>query len=213
MSNAAVRAAGTEVERFAGSSGRWLGMVGIAMCAILVVGAAMGDLLENRRLVLGALIVAALSWVCLVRPVAAAHQNGLLLRNMVRDVTVPWSKVRRCAVNQTLQVVTDDDVYHGLGVTRSARMMMRETYGRQSLVGGFGSKLMSTDTTAYDDRLRASRANQEQAGGSYSTYVETRILDFAARAGRDDRRAVVAPAVPPLAALGGAMACLLLMFL
>lgn len=213
MSNAAVEAAGAEVERFASSSSRWLGFTGIGVSAVLAVGALASDPAGNRQLILAAFAVAALSWVCLVRPVAAAHQHGLLMRNMVRDVTVPWSQVRRCAVNQTLQVVTDDDVYHGLGVTRSARTIMREQYGRQSMVAGFGSRLISTATETRDDSLRVHQANQEQSGRTYTAYVESRIRDLASEAGSDERTPVVALAVMPVALLVAAAVCLALMLL
>ncbi len=37
---------------------------------------------------------AALAWVSLIRPRVTAHQNGLLLRNMVRDTFLPWATIR-----------------------------------------------------------------------------------------------------------------------
>ncbi|MGI8577610.1 MAG: hypothetical protein ACR2KG_06755 [Nocardioidaceae bacterium] len=58
---------------------------------------------------------AALAWVVLVRPAPAAHKNGMLLQNMVRDSFVPWNSIAGCRVAQTLQVATRDKVITASG--------------------------------------------------------------------------------------------------
>ncbi|MEP6665378.1 MAG: hypothetical protein ABJA81_02920 [Nocardioidaceae bacterium] len=211
ISNAAVEAAGPEIEKFASSSGRGLGWTGIAFGVALALGAALTETAANRGLLFGGLAVACLSWVTMVRPRASAHKRALLLRNMVRDTAIPWARIQRCAAHQTLQIRTDDKVYHGLGVTRSARTIMREDLGATPLTTGIASKLFRSTPP---DPSGPSLAKQEQTGGTYTGYVESRISGFVASGDKTDMsQPVVALAVVPLVVLVVAAVCLVLAFL
>jgi hypothetical protein len=127
VTNAAVAAAGPCTEKFFVTLGRYFGYFVVAIAAVLIVWGLASQ--GTGALGFDAICVAfaLLAWVVLIRPEVTAHRNGLLLRNMLRDTFLPWSCIKSCRVSQTLQVGTRDKVYHGLGVSRSARQAMRET--------------------------------------------------------------------------------------
>jgi hypothetical protein len=143
-----------------------------------------------------ALCLAALSWVVLIRPMVSSNANGVILRNMLRDTFVPWSKIERCRVVQTLQIATEEDHYYGLGVGRSTRTMVRREYGLSSLMfrggglllGGSANKLLDRRPPKTDTRPAAGKIQQ---GIAYQDYVETRIVDRARQARPDDLQPVV----------------------
>lgn len=187
MSNAAASAAGPVVEKFAATGGRTLGYLSGVLLVVLAVGLLASDAQANVELVLGCVAAVLLDWLALIRPQAAAHANGLVLRNMLRDVFIPWTQVRRCKVGQTLQVATDDAQFHGLGVTRSARSMIKgeRTVNKMQMragnifgMGGAGAGGRGDSASAY---AASRRANEEATGGSYTDYVSTRILALAQR--------------------------------
>lgn len=211
MSNAATRAAGAEVERFAAPAGRWLGFVVIGLAAVLTAVSLLADSVIERNMGLAGVAAALISWVVLVRPVASIRDDGILLRNMTRDVYIPAAKIVRCRVFQTLQVVTEDRRFHGLGVSRSARSMVREQHGPRfggGLMGISGGGAMGGGGDTAQSRM----ANQEQTGSSYHGYVESRILQMAADAKPDSREAITAWDPVALGALGLAASAIALAF-
>lgn len=126
MTNAAVKAAGPETEKFTVPMGRYLGYFAVLAAAALIVYTLIVDGAYARGFVCFSLAAALLSYVVLIRPEVTANTNGLLLRNMVRDTLLPWASVKGCRVSQTLQISTRDKVYHGLGVSKSARAANKE---------------------------------------------------------------------------------------
>lgn len=126
MTNAAVEAAGPQTEKFTVPMGRYLGYFAVLAAAALIVYTLIVDGSYARNFVCFSLAAALLSYVVLIRPEVTAHANGLLLRNMIRDTFLPWSSVKGCRVSQTLQISTRDKVYHGLGVSKSARAANKE---------------------------------------------------------------------------------------
>lgn len=103
-----------------------LGVVGLAALGVwiglLLVGGDIGDSLD----VLAVLVAAALfCWVVFVRPAVHAYEDHLLLRNLLRDIEVPWHLVDSVRVSQTLRVEADDRVWHGVAISRSARTELR----------------------------------------------------------------------------------------
>lgn len=213
MPNAATKAAGTEVERFAPPAGRWLGFAVIGIGAVLVVLGLLADTVIGRNIGLVGAAAALVSWVVLVRPVASICQHGVLLRNMARDVYVPASKVERCRVFQTLQVVASGRHFHGLGVTRSARSMVRAQPGPRLGAGFMGVGGMGAVTTAASDGPLHRMANEEQTGSAYHEYVESRIMRMAGGAGPDDRQPVRSWDALPLGALAMAAALIAVAFI
>jgi hypothetical protein len=216
VSNEAEVAAGPVVEKFASSIGQWLGFFGIAFGVVTAGAAALDDPPENWQVFLFGLAVIALSWVTLVRPSVALHQHGVLLRNMMRDSYVPASKIERCRTSQTLMIRTATQTFHGLGVSRSARSIMREQRGPNrgmmsalgGMSGGFGA---GGPATPEPDGPQRRFANEEVEGPTYQSYVESRIEQVAHDAQPDDREPVVSWAVVPVATVALAVVCFALL--
>lgn len=166
----------------------------------------LSDPTANRGLALFSVAMSLIAWVVLIRPRVVAHANGVLLRNIVRDTLIPWSCVERVKVLQTLQVVTPTQTYHGLGVSRSARSMLRESRG-QVTPGFFGVGSSGVFGRSYPAEARSTAA-QQQVGGTYQAYVESRLRDFAkGKANVAAAQPVGSWAVLPLAALVVAAVC------
>ncbi len=215
MSNQAVDEAGAVVEKFAASGGRSLGYVSVGLLLIVAAGSAVAGVVANHELILATVAAALIGWVALIRPVAVAHARGLLLRNMARDTFIPWSKVERCAVHQTLQVATPEGMFHGLGVSRSARSLMKsdKTISSMQMRGtgflGFGGGGGGVGSSTNPSR----RANEEASGGSYTDYISSRILDLARRGKDVEAETVVAWDPLPVTAVVIAAVCVALVFL
>jgi hypothetical protein len=71
----------------------------------------------------GALVL--VCWVVLVRPTVTAYQNGLQLKNVLRDVFIPWERIERARATNVFRVVTDEGTYSCTGIGRSARAQVR----------------------------------------------------------------------------------------
>ena len=213
MANEAKELAGPVVESFAPLSGRVLGYVAVGAGLALVVGALLTGAAPEFGLMLLGVVMCLLAWVVLLRPVVVAHANGVVLRNMVRDTFIPWSAVQRAKVLQTLQVVTPAKTYHGLGVSRSARAMMKESRPARPSSGFLGVGGTSSFGRSYPDEALSSAARPD-VGGTYQSYIESRLQDLASdRAGASAGKPVVTWAALPLAALALAAGCVLLLFL
>ncbi|MEJ7706625.1 MAG: hypothetical protein WKF82_04640 [Nocardioidaceae bacterium] len=199
MPNAAEQAAGPQVEQFAASSGRLLGLAMVVLAAALVVVSLLGDFRGELGLALCAIAAALLSWVVLVRPRVALHQHGVVLRNILRDTFVPAAQIERCRVFQTLQITTPEDRFHGVGVSRSVRSMVKDRGGAPVSMGGIGpvgGAMASMPRSEFP-----SGSAHAQAAMSSSAYIESRIMNQAQTADPDDRQPVVAWAHPAVAAL------------
>jgi hypothetical protein len=135
---------------------------------------------------------------------------------MLRDIAIPWRQIERCQVGQTLVVSTvGAEQYHGLGVTRSARMQMREQYGTTSMFFNFGGPKSTGQRQKQSQG--PSVAGGEFVGGTYTSYIESRIAGLASRGERggdpmDSRRPVVAWAPVPVSLVGVALLSLIAAF-
>ena len=209
MASGIEQAAGPVVERFASSSGRVLGFVG-AGAGLLIAGAVvLSSGAKEWGLLLFGVTMALLAYIVLIRPVVTAHENGVVLRNMLRDTYVPWTCVERARVLQTLNVVTDQNTYQGYGVTRSRRSMAKASR----------AALRSPASSAYPGGSvlggGVRNVDETPGGTSYQTYVETRIEDLAgnARNQTSTGQPLVAWAVLPVLGLIVAAGCVLAMVL
>ena len=202
METAAARAAGPLTEKFSASGGRWVGVAAVIMGVIVLVGAALDELDESWRMASLGVALALLAWAVMIRPSLAAHQKGLLMRNVVRDVLVPWGSIERCKALQTFQVATPEGVFHGLGVSRSARSVMRREVGGNSVIGSmfFGTRFGQVERPS-------GRASEEvQSSLTYVDFVEARIATLADESTGDPQPVVQSVAVLPVGALLAAAA-------
>jgi hypothetical protein len=209
----AAAAAGQVSEKFSSSGGRWLGILAAGMGLVLVVGAAYEGPWKNWRLEAFGLAFALLSWAIFVRPAISAHENGLLMRNVFRDIYVPWGSIERCKALLTFQVATPEGIVHGYGVTRSTRSIMRERVGARSVFGSmFGSGTSGLFSSGPDNPSR--RANEMvQSTASYVDFVEARIRTYAEGSSEPPAPIVTSPAWASIAALAAIPALVLVALL
>jgi hypothetical protein len=210
VSNAATDAAGGPMERFAAPPSRWFGVVAVFAAAVLAVVVLLNDPRDSDKVLGSAAIVSLVSWVVLIRPIVSANGHGVLLHNMLRDIFVPWSKIDRCRIVQTLQIVTtDEERFYGLGISRSARQMVRRRYGRSSLLtGGLGFGMGSRLNDTVEPPVNGGAPEI-----AYQDYVESRIRELSDNARPDDLWPVVSWAWESIAALAVAIGCLVLLLL
>lgn len=215
VANAAVEAAGPRTEKFPVPMGRYLGYVAVAGAVVLMVVAPIDGGGYARAFFCFSLALALVAYVVLVRPEVTANANGLLMRNMLRDTFVPWASVRGCRVAQTLQVSTRDRVYHGLGVSKSARAANRERRqqrGETQIGPNTGLspvRFMATSTPAASSSVNM--AKQEHVITNTFTHTEQRIETLALEraAATAEKTPLVAWSWPEVAALAVAVVAVL----
>lgn len=113
------------VERFRPTSGRVLGVLGLALAALaVVVSFADGPGGFGASVVTGALALAAMTWASMLRPRVWATEESLVMRNMLEVITIPLAAVEQVAVRQVLAVRAGDKRYVSPAVGRSLRQTM-----------------------------------------------------------------------------------------
>ncbi len=172
VANQAGAAAGPVIETFAPLSGRVLGYVAVG-AGLLLALASVSDPIANQGTILFGVILCLIAWVVLIRPLVVAHTNGVVLHNMVSDTFIPWSSIEKALVLQTLRVVTPTKVYHGLGVSRSARSIVRESRPGHATpgffgMGGSGALGRSDSETPRSTRTPAAPTRRTSSRGSTS---------------------------------------------
>ena len=173
------------VERFHPTSGVWLGWVGIvgllgSAVIVLWSSTSFGSVASAVGLCWGALVV----WLTLLRPTLRAHPDHLLLRNILRDTEVPWHLVDDVVVRHTLRVYVDDDVHHGVSMSRSTRQMLRQ--GRpdapRSVLNILGNRSM--EEFSHSPTL----SGTYQSAMDYPDFVETRLMELATKRAEASRQ-------------------------
>ena len=173
------------LQKFHPTLGRWWGVFGIVFMVLFAVeGIAVDGSGRGVLFGIGALWFSAVLWVALVRPSLHAYEDHLLLRNMVRDVRVPWHLVDRVVIRQTTRIGTSDRVYQGIAVGRSARKLLKDDARRH---GGVASS--SGGRGPWDSMIsRPSMRDVSETDVDYSEYVEERLDQFRAEQSEVSRR-------------------------
>ncbi|HZC25748.1 MAG TPA: hypothetical protein VE287_01920 [Actinopolymorphaceae bacterium] len=118
------------VERFAPTAGRVLGIITMAIGALILV-----DVIVEWRTSTGYATVAATLAVCtfvwlgLVRPSVVAQEDVLVFHNILRDTRIPWHLVQSAEIAPVLTVVADGRAYRSSAValTGADRRSMRRS--------------------------------------------------------------------------------------
>jgi len=173
VSNAVAESAGPVREKF-GASGRGFGYAVVALSLLVAGVAALTTYDGSRAPYLLPLAFAAVAWVGLVRPDVTAHENGLVLRNMLHDTFVPWSRIDHTEVAQTLRVTVGDEVLHGVGLGRSGRSLRKEKRKYSRMQGMVQWAANDPDALHREKETRALEAKLP----TVHSYVEERIRDF-----------------------------------
>ncbi|MGZ4438547.1 MAG: hypothetical protein ACXVW0_08625 [Nocardioides sp.] len=170
------------VERFAPTSGLFLGWAGLAFAAVAVVWVAFEvHTVTGLRVGLGAAVFALVVWMTQLRPRAAAYPRDLVLRNSVRDTHIPLHAVEEVTVRQSLQVYADGRRHVCIGIGRSAREQLKATRRRRQQTMGFSSRWQ-------EFKGKAEMAGLDERAMTYATFVETRIDELAEQARKEQVR-------------------------
>jgi hypothetical protein len=176
------------VQKFTPTTGPALGYVCLAVCALVVaVAVTSGRPVTGLRVTFGAVLVAVLVWVALLRPRAAAYDETLVLRGMVSDTTLPLAAIDAAVVRHMLVVRIGEQRYTCAGIARSTRSMVTRRHSAGA-TPPFGLPRADDLMTGAAGRS----GDNASSSADYATFVETRIEELA-RSARRDRRA--APAV------------------
>ncbi|WP_242001702.1 PH domain-containing protein [Kribbella steppae] len=123
-----------ESEQYLSTSNRITGVI------VLVIGAVgLLDIVLEWRTVSGLLvacilgILMVLAYVGLVRPSVTLSPEHVVLRNHLRDHTIPWSKVTGVDVTDILRVHTADNRFRAPGVQLVMRDLRKQRVGGRKL--------------------------------------------------------------------------------
>jgi hypothetical protein len=119
------------VESFAPAGGRVLGALTLAIGVLILVDV----VIEWRTwagLTTAAIVVAVCTfvWLGLVRPCVAAYEDVLVLRNVLRDVRIPWNLVETVEISPVFRLVAGGRVYRSAAValTGADRRALRRAH-------------------------------------------------------------------------------------
>lgn len=166
------------VERFKPTSGMFSGWAGLVCAAVAVVYCAVGvHSVVGLRVGLGAAFAGIVVWVTQLRPRAVAYPDELLLKNSLRDTSIPLAAIDEVSVRQTLRVTVEDQQHVCIGIGQSAREeLRRRRRNTQSLLG---------QSRWHEFAERADRAAPDQTAMSYQTFVVTRIEELVEQAKKE----------------------------
>ncbi len=155
------------VEVFRPTSGRFLGVVGLLVCAGVV---AIGLLDRGSGFGVTTMAVAVLVGVLvhgsMLKPVVRATDDELELVNLFETVRLPLAAIESLAVRQVLAVLVGDKRYVSPAIGRTFRQALRKPRSTRELAM----------TPVPGEGLVA------EEGMSYADYVEDRLRELAAQA-------------------------------
>ncbi len=179
-------AAGTDsarpqpVERFKPTNGIFVGWAGLVSAAVAIVYTALAvHTMTGLRVGLGAVFLAMVVWVTQLRPRATAYTHRLVLKNSLRDTSIPLASIDEVSVRETLRVFAGDQRHVCIGIGRPIRDELRQRRKqRHDLLG----------TSRWHEFAElAERAAPDQTAMSYQTFVVTRIEELVEQAKKRPR--------------------------
>ena len=176
---------------FGPTSGVITGVLGITFGALVVVVTIVhGVDAAAWPYIAGGLFAIAVCWALLLRPRVVLGADELVLRNVVSDYRIPYTRISDFLVRTTTVVIADDHKYVGLGVGRGMREMTR-------------TRRVASDPLTRTRGLPPEPEPARRPGASHSAadqleqHVAERMKDPAPSKGRVRRT----PAVPEIVAL------------
>lgn len=173
------------VEVFKPTSGRFLGVVGLLVCAAVVViglvdpGSGFGVTTMAVAVLVGVLVHGAM-----LKPVVRATDDELVMVNLFETVRLPLAGVESLAVRQVLAVLVGDKRYVSPAVGRTFRQALRKPRSTRELAM----------TPVPGEGLVA------EEGMNYADFVEDRLRELATQARSRHRVTLGSPEQAALAA-------------
>lgn len=118
------------VERFAPTAGRVLGLITLAIGALILVDVVVEwRTSQGYATVAATLAVCTFVWLGLVRPSVVAQEDVLVFHNILRDTRIPWHLVESAQIAPVLTVVAAGQAYRSSAValTGADRRSMRRS--------------------------------------------------------------------------------------
>lgn len=114
----------------------------------------------------------ALVWVLFVRPAVLIGADGVTIRNVVRDVHIPWAKVTHVDSRWSLKVYVGDRTYTAWAISSQARPKVVRGAMRSMVPGRLGTLAGAHPSTSAPKVTAGSVAEAiEQAKEDYSEAV------------------------------------------
>jgi hypothetical protein len=159
------------LERFKPTNGMFVGWAGLVCAAVAVVWCIVAvHSLAGLRVALGAAFFGLVVWATQLRPRAAAYPHRLVLKNPLRDTSIPFRAIDEVSVRQTLRVVAEGQRHDCIGIGNSVRDELRKSRKKhESLLG---------HSRWHEFAERAERAAPDQTAMPYQTFVVTRIEEL-----------------------------------
>lgn len=155
------------VEVFKPTSGRFLGVVGLVVCAgVVVIGLVDPDSGIGVTSIALAVLVGVLVHGSMLKPVVRATDDELEMVNLFETVRLPLAGVETVAVRQVLAVLVGDKRYVSPAVGRTFRQALRKPRSTRELAM----------TPVPGEGLVA------EEGMNYADFVEDRLRELAAQA-------------------------------
>lgn len=157
------------VESFAPVGGRVLGVITLVIALVVIV-----DIVLQWRtfdgLTAGGVVLAlsALVWISMIRPAVVAYEDVLVMRNLIRDVWIPWSLVKGTEIRPILIVHTEQGDFRSVAVavTRADRRAMWRSKEDAAKLRSMGGGVAPTP---------ASRAAEQTARTAPAMHASHRI--------------------------------------
>ncbi len=168
-------------EDFRPSSGRFVGLAGLAAALGLVVVSLLDPSLGLPAWAYAAAVLAGvLVWAALLRPRVWVGDGFLVLRTMFETVELPLASVDSVVVRQVLVVVADGRRYTSPALGRARRALVRSDAGRAPRGGG-GGVGAAFGLGGLGGRLDAGAEQPRALGVDYAAYVESRLVERTTR--------------------------------
>lgn len=198
-----------------------LGFGTIVLCALIVLLSLRSSVGLGLREVLWPAAIAMFAWVLFVRPSVELTDEAVVLRNLVRDVEVPWGRIEATQARWNLRVITVGGAAYGSWAVSKQRPKVagaQRMGGGLGLGGGGGNMGLRSawrnarDTEIDTDAYRNPIQRPKSAGAVAAQIDEERAAGQQSRP-KPDATVRVTPAWANIAPLGVAVALIVIALL
>lgn len=197
-----------------------LGFATIVLCVLIVLLSLRSSAGIGLAEVVWPAAVALFAWVLFVRPSVELTDEAVVLRNLVRDVEIPWSRIEATQARWNLRVITDGGAAYGSWAVSKQRP---KVVGAQRMGGGLGlggggnmglrSAWRNARDTEIDTDAYRNPAQRPKSAGAVAAQIDEQL----GVAGKSPKAAIgavrVTPAWSNIAPLGVAVALVLIALL
>ncbi|MDQ2850232.1 PH domain-containing protein [Dermatophilaceae bacterium Sec6.4] len=175
-----------------------LGYATISLCALIVLLSLRSDAGIGFLEVMWPLAIALVAWALFVRPSVEITDDAVILRNLVRDVRIPWERIEATQARWNLRVVTEGGAAYGSWAVSKQRPRvagMHRMGGGLGLGGGGGMGLRSAWRNARDTEIDTDAyrnpVQRPKSAGAVAVLIDERCAGSAAKIGQPTTKRAV----------------------